>query len=333
MADMHVTGPAGGTEASGNLASTANWLGAALSLALIVGVGIWGYRLIMRDVSGVPVVRAIEGPMRIAPEDPGGQVARHEGLAVNKVAGTGASAPPPDQIVLAPRPLDLTDEDLPVGQLAELDLPETLSEEEEVALASLRQESMAEAPALALTDIANAADPIQALADQIAANATPFTELPAAPESSEEPEEDVEDMAQLTPLEPESIVPASVPGVARSLRPTRRPEGLQQASLAAPVADVSAVAELSPDEIPAGTRLVQFGAFDSPEIAREQWTRLQARFSEYLTDKSRVIEEATSGGRVFFRLRAHGFADLSDSRRFCAALVAEGADCIPVVSR
>ena len=78
---------------------------------------------------------------------------------------------------------------------------------------------------------------------------------------------------------------------------------------------------------------MQFGAFDSPQIAREQWDKLQARFGDFLTGKSRVIEEATSGGRVFYRLRAQGFADLSDSRRFCAAIVAEGADCIPVVSR
>ena len=78
---------------------------------------------------------------------------------------------------------------------------------------------------------------------------------------------------------------------------------------------------------------MQFGAFDSPEIARDQWVKLSARFGEFLGDKERVIEEATSGGRVFYRLRAHGFDDLSESRRFCAALVAEGADCIPVVSR
>lgn len=332
MADMHLTDSARAAGASGNLASTANWLGAALSLALIVGVGIWGYRLIMRDVSGVPVVRAIEGPMRVAPDNPGGQVARHEGLAVNKVAGTGASAPPPDQIVLAPRPLDITEEDMPVVQLADT-LPDTLTEQEEVALASLRNDAQTEAPALALADIANADDPIQALADQIAANATPLTEIAPAPNTGVFDSDAESDTATLTPLDTESLVPASVPGVARSLRPARRPEGLQQASLAAPVPAVPGVAERDPADIPSGTRLVQFGAFDSPEIAREQWTRLQARFGEYLDDKERVIEEATSGGRVFFRLRAHGFEDLSDSRRFCAALVAEGADCIPVVSR
>lgn len=327
MANMYRTGPARGEETSGNLASAANWLGAAMSLALVVGVAIWGYRLIVRDVSGVPVVQAVEGPMRVAPDNPGGQIARHEGLAVNTVAGTGTSAPPPDQIVLAPRPLEITDEDMTVT-LAPVEAD--LSGREELAIAALRQDAQTDAAALALSDIANADDPIKALADQIAANATPFTQVDPAPETGafdqSAPQNQV---AALT-----GTIPASVPGVARSLRPATRPAGLQLASLSAPapVAPTGA-RERNPNDIPAGTRLVQFGAFDSPEIAREQWTNLQSRFSEFLGGKDRVIEEATSGGRVFYRLRAHGFADLSESRRFCAALVAEGADCIPVVSR
>ncbi|OSQ49311.1 SPOR domain-containing protein [Marivita geojedonensis] len=328
MADMQVTAPVRGERTSGNLATAANWLGAAMSLALIVGVSVWGYRLIMRDVSGVPVVRAIEGPMRVAPENPGGQIARHEGLAVNNVAGTGTSAPPPDQIVLAPQPLDLTDEDLPVAELADAPQPE-LSEQEQLALASLREDADSEAPALALTDIANADDPIKALADQIAANATPLTDIEPAPETGVFDTDAEQEVASTTP-----IIPVSVPGVARSLRPAQRPADLQLASLSAPIqAAASGTAEVDPSDIPSGTRLVQFGAYDSPDIAREQWDQLQARFGEYLDDKDRVIEQATSGGRIFYRLRAHGFEDLSDSRRFCAALVAEGADCIPVVSR
>ena len=328
MADMQMTGPARGEGTSGNLASAANWVGAALSLALMVGVGVWGYRLIVRDVSGVPVVRAIEGPMRVAPDNPGGQIARHEGLAVNNIAGTSTSAPPPDQIVLAPRPLDITDEDVPVAEMvAQID---EIAEPEQVALASLRQEIEGEAPAPVLSDIADADDPIKALADQIAADAKPFTEVDPAPETgvfdTEAEEEEVASTAQ--------IIPASVPGVARSLRPAKRPVNLKEVALSATAPVVpSGVSERSPDDIPAGTRLVQFGAYDSPEIAREQWGKLQARFGEYLDDKERVIEEASSGGRTFYRLRAHGFSDLSDSRRFCAAIVAEGADCIPVVSR
>lgn len=332
MADMHMTGPARGEESSGNIASAANWLGAAMSLALIVGVAVWGYRLIMRDVSGVPVVQAIDGPMRVAPDNPGGQIARHEGLAVNDVAGTGASTPPPDQLVLAPRPLDITDEDMPVAQVAEAAPQiETLNEQEALALASLRQDTETEAAALALSEIVNADDPIKALADQIAADATPLTDIEPAPNTGVFDQAPTEEVASVAPAP--AIIPASVPGVSRSLRPAQRPAGLLQASLAAPVAASSGVADLDPSEIPSGTRLVQFGAYDSPQIAREQWDRLQARFGDFLVGKSRVVEEATSGGRVFYRLRAQGFEDLSDSRRFCAAIVAEGADCIPVVSR
>ncbi len=77
-------------------------LGAAASVALIAGLGWWGYDLAMRDARGVPVVRALEGPMRVAPEDPGGEVVDHQGLSVNNVAAVGAAAPPPDRLVLAP---------------------------------------------------------------------------------------------------------------------------------------------------------------------------------------------------------------------------------------
>ena len=49
--------------------------------------------------------------------------------------------------------------------------------------------------------------------------------------------------------------------------------------------------------------------------------------------KRRVIQEASRGGRTFYRLRAMGFEDLSDARRFCAVLLADNADCIPVTTR
>jgi hypothetical protein len=68
-------------------------------------------------------------------------------------------------------------------------------------------------------------------------------------------------------------------------------------------------------------------------VARKEWTRLRGRFGEYLDGKDRVIQKAQSGGRTFYRLRAVGFDGLSDARRFCSALVAENAECIPVVTR
>ena len=66
-----------------------NWVniaGAVTSVALLIGAGIWGYRIAVRNVMGVPVIHAMEGPMRIAPENPGGEQAEHQGLSVNDVA-------------------------------------------------------------------------------------------------------------------------------------------------------------------------------------------------------------------------------------------------------
>jgi hypothetical protein len=52
-----------------------------------------------------------------------------------------------------------------------------------------------------------------------------------------------------------------------------------------------------------------------------------------LIGKTRIIQAAQSSGRTFYRLRAEGFTDEADQRRFCSALVAEQAACIPVTVR
>ncbi|MEP5004133.1 MAG: SPOR domain-containing protein, partial [Paracoccaceae bacterium] len=125
-------------------------------------------------------------------------------------------------------------------------------------------------------------------------------------------------------------------GLKVSLRPQIRPRGKPQAAVirvAAAATVAQGTNEVDASTLPVGTRLVQLGAYDSTAIAREQWDRLNASFGDYLTGKDRVIQQAKSGGRIFYRLRAMGFSDLSDARRFCSALVAEGADCIPVVIR
>ncbi len=97
----------------------ANGLAATLSLVLLAGFATWGWKLAVRDVSGVPVVRALEGPMRLAPDDPGGLRAAHQGLSVNAVAG-GEAIAAPERILLAPSPPAL---DMPETALPEAVLP------------------------------------------------------------------------------------------------------------------------------------------------------------------------------------------------------------------
>ncbi len=87
--------------------------GAVCSVVLVLGLALWGYRLAVRDVTGIPVMRAAAGAMRTAPADPGGEQAVNQGLTVNAIAAVGTSAKPSDQIILAPQAVVLQAGDVP----------------------------------------------------------------------------------------------------------------------------------------------------------------------------------------------------------------------------
>ncbi|SMX45295.1 SPOR domain-containing protein [Maliponia aquimaris] len=333
MADFTYEG-AGQAPSPVRMATVANWTGAVLSLALVAGIGVWSYGIISRDVSGIPVVQAVSGPMRVAPEDPGGTLADHQGLAVNAVAGQGAAADPAERLVLAPVPAGLQADDVALSALKMMQpaaFDASLAENAEVAALVPEGDPVPESAEPALEGA------FAALADEIAAASKPLT--PLLPEAEDEITAALAsvlaDDAGEEPLAEPEPVRYSGPGLAQSLRPKMRPAGLSDGPRASArdVAPATQVTEIEPETLPTGTRLVQIGAFDSPDAARAEWVRLEQRFGEYLEGKDRVIQRATSGGRVFYRLRAHGFGDLSDARRFCAAFVAQNVDCIPVVTR
>ena len=271
-----------------------NFAGAALSLALILGVGFWGYKLIVRDVSGIPVVRAMEGDMRVLPDNPGGGVAAHTGLSVNEVAAIGEAGGPEDRLVLAPRTSGLAPEDLEAQPVAEA-VASVVAEEEPVVEAAIAQ------------------DDVSALAAQLAGLAAT-------------PEETVDNAI--------AVIPASVPGVTTSLRPILRPA---DARLPAPVAEPVTPAATNTEvavtttTFPVGTNLVQLGAFPNPALAAAEWDRLQSRFGQLMSERERVIQVSNQSSASWYRLRASGFADRAEARRLCAALQAEGADCIALV--
>lgn len=326
MAELHLNAQGGQPVAGTPIGTVANWIGAAISVALLIGVAVWGYKLLVRDVSGVPVVRAAEGPMRVQPDDPGGRPAAHQGLAVNNVAAVGTAEDPADRLVLAPRPVDLTDEDAPAAQLAAAPVQDNLPAVEPAPQSNAEAgEPVTDAP------IQPAATSVDDIVAQLTAGAQP---LDAQQDETAAADETVAEIAE----EAETDRPTT--GLARSLRPQLRPASIGQrvasvdpAAVAAAVAAAAGARDVDPADIPAGTRLAQLGAYDSEDIARREWDRLEIRFGDYMEGKDRVIERAQSGGRTFYRLRAMGFEDLADARRFCAAFVSEKADCIPVVTR
>lgn len=288
-------------------------LGAVLSLALILGTVGWVWQLMQRDVAGVPVVRALEGPSRIAPENPGGRQAAHQGLSVNQLAAATEETQP-DSIVLAPPPLQLQQDDMIPARM-----PETTRAPE----------------AGPGSDVAPQPIPVslsQDLPDTLAAAQPLGLNNPTRRAVTESPRPPARDAGRVE----RARLAARAPAPSGSMSDAGGLDDALATSLAASVASglggVRSV-DVDPASIGPGTRLVQLGAYDDEASARAAWDQLAQRFAPLLDDRGRVIEAAHSGGSVFFRLRAHGFADERDARRFCSALVDQQVDCIPVLIR
>ena len=303
---------------SGRLQRLVHMAGAVCSVALVIGLAYWGYRVAVRDANGVPVVRAMEGPMRIAPKDPGGEIADHQGLAVNTVAALGAAAPPPDRLVLAPRPVELSLEDAPGMALAGA-MPQAADATVVPASATTVAPvpvPVAPAPVAAQEEADLGPDPdavAQALAEALA-------------EPMPEP------VPETVAATPETTASGQLRPRARPVAPGQEAEVLPVA-LADPATAAAPLAEIDPAAIPAGTRLVQLGAFDTAEEARAEWVKLGNQFGPLFLGKALVVQAAESGGRTFFRLRAHGFADEAEARGFCTEMLSQNASCIPVEQR
>lgn len=277
----------------GSVANFTSWIGAITSLGLVAGLGIWGYQLTLRDVNDVPVIRAMIGAPRVLPDDPGGEIAAHQGLAVNNVQSGNGTQAAADRVVLAPPPVRLSNEDIARNNLRPTNRDQKL--------ASMPQN---------LTDVSAVTD-------------TPANEIEAL----------VMQAVSQSTRQASVIGLASLPGVKRSPRPRARVVVAALNAPIAPMSETARGIDVNASEIVTGTRLVQLGAYDDVATAKREWDNIVARQGDLIGARKRFIQEAESGGRKFYRLRMVGFENLSDSRRLCSALLARGTPCIPVTAR
>lgn len=315
--------------------------GAVASVGLVAWLGIWGYDAAVRRAHGVPVIAASKEPMRIQPENPGGEVVDHQGLAVNEIAAIGIAAPPADRLTLAPAPVELTDEDVAGLTDPSAPVPDPTAAMAAAAIAPVDGLAPIPAPlplgqavdpALAVATLANPAAPVLPVA-QVQTDDAVAAALAEALSNDGAAEDVVAMDATLSPasLSADGLDVASL----GQTRPRARPTD------AAPLptelgVDGQAplpVTEIDPATLTAGTRLAQLGAFDSPEQARAEWVRMGNAYADLMLGKAMVIQSATSGGRNFYRLRAAGFEGEEASRDFCTEIVERNGTCIPVVHR
>lgn len=317
MAEQYYQDVSQGTVSSYSFGRLTHLLGAGISAALIVGAAYWTFTIVTRDATQIPVVQASSGPMRVAPNNPGGQTAENMDLAVTKIP----AAPTEDRVdtvTLAPRAPALKPEDEPVAKLAQTATLSTTSDRD----------------AQAVTAEPDVLD-IDAIADSLVEGVTPLGQVAPEPVTANVTQGNIEDALRMA-LSEDSVTNVSFranTGLVASLRPRPRPSQATFGTVPQPVVAAAAAAPtLRSADIPAGTPLVQLGAYDDDATAKAEWQRLSQVLSPLLSDRPRVIERSQSGGRTFYRLRAAGFDDLNDARRFCSA-VTNKTPCIPVIAR
>ena len=281
------------------------WVGAAVSLSLLTGAIGWSYQLIVRDISQIPIVRAQLGPLRVAPDDPGGLTAANQGLSVTQLA-VNERPLLSDEIFLAPAAEVLSEENVAL-QISEENSSITNKENFDTLEVSTE----------------NSLD-LKILPEQNATGLASNNEAVLSTAAFSPKKLEIENAVSLA-LSLTNEVDSSF----NSLRPKIRPvvlNEIQTDNIAQSVANELVVT------LPTGSAVVQLGAFESKSLAQIEWQRLEALLGSVLTTKNMMIQKAESGGKVFYRLRAFGFDNLSDARQFCSA-VNDKVACIPVVTR
>ena len=309
-----------------------HWLGAMVSVGVLGVMVYWGLQLVQRDPNEVPVIRAMEGPARILPEDPGGTKSSYTGLAVNSVQSEGEAEKPSDRVVLAPAPRSLLPEDVPVQKLAQVEdqpVAELILDSVENAISDGNSGEQDEiAGLIELEDRQDEDGPITLTVRDVPEGMHIDASGSEVKLVNDGDAAAAADMAQADPPTGTKYAPKT------SMLPKFRTSSVKLAKAAAP-AQASAPKPLAREvpEAPLGTRLIQLGAYDSRETALQEWVRISAKHHDLLGNKNFLVQFVETGGRQFYRLRAVGFADSTESKSMCSALIQRGAQCIPVVAR
>ena len=277
------------------------WIGAVLSLSLLAGAIGWSYKLVVRDINQIPIVRAQLGPLRVAPDNPGGLTAANQGLSVTQLA-VNEKPLLSDEINLAPA-AEILNEETSASLLREVDKLNQIDETYEIKEINAENTISLDGSSGAMKG--ETASKTESLVAQVA-----FSQKKV----------EIENAVSLAL----SITSEFDPSLT-SLRPKTRPRSVQQ--------NRELIVSKEPmSKLPIDSAIVQLGAFDSKSLAESEWRRFEKLLGSILAPKQMIIQKAESGGKIFYRLRASGFNDISDARQFCTA-ISDKVACIPVVTR
>jgi hypothetical protein len=289
-------------------------IGALVAMALLMALGIWFYRLGVRDAQNVPIIRAAAEPAKSRPEDPGGVVTPHQDVESYEVASsepaqagaayiaTPAPSPRPEDVAMG----ELDQGDTQPGTGTQAEAPETFVQSGQDTTGIETDESLPIVADLPLGDeeeqIALAPAQEQAVA-----------ETEAEVESEPEPEPVVANGSAFAP----SISPLSSP------RPANWRDRVEQAVVRDQQSETALAVRAAKSQVQ-----IQLAANPDEGKIRALWQQVSRANSDLLRNRALAVQTTVSGGVTFYRLRVGPFKDGTEARAVCEALKSRGQDCI-----
>lgn len=335
-------------------------VGALVAMALLLTLGIWFYRLGVRDAQNVPIIRAAVEPAKTRPDDPGGLVAPHQDVSSYDVAdsqGVQASA-----AVIAPPPPEPKEEDVAMGQLAAEEAPlapvrpvsqsgaqvaslNTVSTDELLKQAEkLAAEARVSSGTAAGADPANIAGVVTDATDPAGQAGTADGERLALAPTDPDTQSDLNESILPAATDPESgaalATPENEPEEDEKSFPNAGPQApaispmtrSRPTDLKSRVAQAAKVEEASAENLAVAAAQskiqIQLAADPSETVVLSMWQRIQRANSDILHDRALTLQTTNSGGTTYYRLRVGPFKDGAEARSVCQALRARGLDCI-----
>ena len=285
--------------------------GAIISLNLILWAGYWAYNLISRDINGIPIVAAQPGPLRVAPDVPGGIEAENIELAVTKIASQELP-PNPQAVELAPYTAKLSADDITINQ-------------------ALKQKKLIDSQIEKRTQ-----GHLQA-AHPVLSNEISLVPIKTSIESSDytivDNQSELVAAALAIALKPDrdqlgnKVILEKIES--NIIKPMPRPGSLRT-KLSSLNSENSILPTLG--SVESGLAVVQFGSFENKKRALAEWGRLSENLSVILDGRPKFVERIQRNGNEIYRLRLGGFVNIDDASRFCSAVISQ-ENCVPIITK
>ena len=285
--------------------------GAIISLNLILWAGYWAYSLISRDINGIPIVAAQPGPLRVAPEVPGGIEAENIELAVSKIASQELP-PNPQAVELAPYTAKLNADDITINQALKQKklIDSQIKKRTQGHLQAVEPELLNEISLVPIKTSIESTD--YTIADNQSELVAAALALALKPNNDQ-----LSNKVISANIKSNIIKPMPRPGSLRT-----NPTSLNSKNSILPILG----------SVETGLAVVQFGSFENKQLAITEWGRLSENLSVILDDRPKFVERIQRNGNEIYRLRLGGFVNIDDASRFCSAVISQ-ENCVPIIAK